>query len=88
MAADGLGLVVGHHVDHAVGGLDVEGADRLGPTPPSPPPSIIAGPPMPMLEPSVAMTTSQQPSMAALPAKHRPEVMPTKGTRPVSRRTG
>ena len=30
---------------------------------------IIAGPPMPMLESSVAITTSQQPSSAALPAK-------------------
>ena len=36
---------------------------------PSPPPSIIAGPPMPMFESSVAMITSQQPSSAALPAK-------------------
>ena len=46
----------------------------IGPTSPgsytpSPPPSIIAGPPMPMLESSVAITTSQQPSSAALPAK-------------------
>ena len=40
---------------------------------------------MPMFEPSVAMTTSQQPRMAALPAKHRPEVMPTIGTSPLSR---
>ena len=39
---------------------------------PSPPPSIMAGPPMPMLEPAVAMITSQQPSSAALPAKQRP----------------
>ena len=37
---------------------------------PRPPPSIMAGPPMPMLAPSVAMTTSQQPSRAALPAKN------------------
>ena len=36
---------------------------------PRPPPSIIAGPPIPMLESSVAITTSQQPSSAALPAK-------------------
>ena len=36
---------------------------------PSPPPSIIAGPPIPMLESSLAITTSQQPSSAALPAK-------------------
>ena len=52
---------------------------------PSPPPSIIAGPPIPMFEPSVAMTTSQHPSRAALPAKHRPEVIPTSGTCPLSR---
>ena len=51
---------------------------------PRPPPSIIAGPPMPMLDPAVAITTSQQPRMAALPAKHRPDVMPTSGTRPLS----
>ena len=31
------------------------------------------------------MITSQQPSSAALPAKQRPEVMPTSGTRPLSR---
>ena len=30
----------------------------------------------------VAMTTSQQPSSAALPAKQRPELMPTSGTSP------
>ena len=47
-----------------------------GATIPSPPPSIIAGPPMPMFEPSVAITTSQHPRMAALPAKHRPLVIP------------
>jgi len=37
-----------------------------------PPPSIIAGPPMPMLASGVAMIRSEQPSSAALPAKHRP----------------
>ena len=42
--------------------------------------STIAGPPMPMFEPAVAMTTSQQPSNAALPAKQRPELTPTRGT--------
>ncbi len=51
---------------------------------PSPPPSTIAGPPMPMLEPTVAITTSQQPRIAALPAKQRPEVIPTRGTSPLS----
>ena len=35
---------------------------------------------------SVAMITSQQPSSAALPAKQRPELMPTSGTRPDSLR--
>ena len=30
------------------------------------------------------MTTSQQPRITALPAKHRPEVMPTSGTSPLS----
>ena len=49
---------------------------------PSPPPSIIAGPPIPMLASGVAITTSQQPSSAALPAKQRPETIPTRGTRP------
>ncbi len=52
---------------------------------PSPPPSIIAGPPMPILESTVAMMTSQQPSSAALPAKQYPDVMPTSGTSPLSR---
>ena len=31
------------------------------------------------------MITSQQPSSAALPAKHRPDTTPTSGTRPLSR---
>ncbi len=35
----------------------------------APPPSIIAGPPIPMFEFAVAMITSQQPRIAALPAK-------------------
>ena len=49
------------------------------------PPSIIAGPPMPMDEFLVAITTSQQPRIAALPAKQRPELIPTNGTAPLSR---
>ena len=40
---------------------------------------------MPIDVPSVAMMTSQQPSSAALPAKHQPEAMPTRGTRPLNR---
>jgi hypothetical protein len=40
---------------------------------------------MPMLLPSVAMITSLQPSSAALPAKQRPDTIPTTGTRPLSR---
>ncbi|MCY1518800.1 hypothetical protein D9M68_535250 [compost metagenome] len=51
---------------------------------PRPPPSIIAGPLMPMLLPLVAMITSAQPSSAALPAKQRPCTMPTTGTLPDS----
>ena len=35
---------------------------------PSPPPSIIAGPPIPIFDPFVAITTSQHPSKDALPA--------------------
>ena len=71
-------------VDHAVGHLHVDRADSSGANTPRPPPSIIAGPPMPMFEPSVAMITSQQPSSAALPAKQRPDTMPTSGTSPLS----
>ncbi len=52
---------------------------------PRPPPSTIAGPPMPSAESLVAMITSQQPRMAALPAKQRPELTPTSGTDPDSR---
>ena len=51
---------------------------------PRPPPSIIAGPPIPIFERVVAITTSQHPSNDALPAKHRPEVIPTSGTSPLS----
>ncbi|MNR62286.1 hypothetical protein D3C85_1842730 [compost metagenome] len=50
---------------------------------PSPPPSIIAGPAMPMLASRVATITSQQPSSAALPAKQRPAAMPMTGTSPL-----
>ena len=59
------------------------GPTSSGAKTPRPPPSIIAGPPMPMFASAVAMITSQQPRMAALPAKQRPDVMPTSGTRPL-----
>ena len=39
---------------------------------------------MPMFEFAVAITTSQQPSSAALPAKQRPELIATSGTSPDS----
>ena len=39
---------------------------------------------MPMFEFAVAITTSLQPSRAALPAKQRPELMPMRGTVPLS----
>ena len=39
---------------------------------------------MPMFESSVAMTTSQHPRIAALPAKQYPALTPTSGTSPDS----
>ena len=40
---------------------------------------------MPIDEFFVAITTSQQPRIAALPAKQRPELIPTSGTAPLRR---
>jgi hypothetical protein len=54
---------------------------------PRPPPSIMAGPPMPMLLPRVAMMASQQPSSAALPAKQRPARCPPPAPGPTARRS-
>ena len=51
----------------------------------SPPASIITGPPIPMFASGVAMITSQLPSSAEFPAKHRPETIPIRGTRPLRR---
>ena len=48
--------------------LDVERADLLGAEPRRATAWTNAGPPMPMVEPAVSMTTSQQPSNDALPA--------------------
>ena len=45
------------------------GPTASGSTTPSPPPSIMAGPPMPRLASGVAMITSHAPASAALPAK-------------------
>jgi len=39
---------------------------------------------MPILAFSVAITTSQQPSRTALPAKQRPDAIPTSGASPDS----
>jgi len=55
----------------------------MGLTEPSPPPSIIAGPPIPILEFFVAIIVSQHPSNAALPAKQYPETIPTNGDLPL-----
>ena len=60
------------------------GPTASGAKTPSPPPSIMAGPPMPTVVSAVAMMTSQQPSSAAFPAKHRPPTTPTVGTSPLS----
>jgi len=59
-------------------------AAQLGVQTPSPPPSIMAGPPIAMVELAVAMITSQHARRAVLPAKQRPDVIPTSGTRPLS----
>ena len=56
-----------------------------GSTLPSPPPSIIAGPPMPSDTSSVATIRSEEPAITALPAKHRPETTAIRGTSPESR---
>ena len=52
---------------------------------PSPPPSIIAGPPMPRAVLSVATIRSAAPASTALPAKQRPETTAIRGTSPESR---
>ena len=67
---NGLGFVGDDDIDDTVRPLHRRSArSPSGSNTPSPPPSIMAGPPMPMLESSVAMTTSQHPRIAALPAK-------------------
>lgn len=55
-----------------------------GRTSPSPPPAIIAGPPMPIEASDVATMRSEQPTITALPAKHRPLTTAIRGTRPLS----
>jgi hypothetical protein len=54
-------------------------------TRPSPPPSIIAGPPMPSDTFSVATIRSEQPASIALPAKQLPAATAIRGTTPDSR---
>ena len=83
------GGLVGHpQVDHAVRRpARRPGRPRRHRTRPRPPPSIIAGPPMPMLALSVAMITSQQPSSAALPAKQRPARCPPPAPGPTAARS-
>ena len=61
-----------------------EGPTSLGWKTPSPPPSIMAGPPIPSELFSVAMMTSAQPARAALPAKQYPETILTSGIWPLS----
>src|SRR5512135_921075 len=56
-----------------LGACMLTGPTSSGAKIPSPPPSIMAGPPIPMVASCVAIITSQQPSRAALPAKQRPE---------------
>ena len=84
--ATGLGLVRHRDVDHPVRGLDLDRPDLLGPEdaetsaldhrrPAHADVRVLA----------VAITTSQQPSSAAFPAKQRPELIPTSGTSPLRR---
>ena len=82
-----MGLVIGDEIDDTVrlAGPAI-GPTSVGANTPRPPPSIIAGPPMPMFESSVAITTSQHPRIAALPAKQYPALTPTSGTVPESSR--
>ena len=60
------------------------GPTASGSTPPRPPPSIIAGPPIPSEAFSVATIRSAQPAITALPAKQRPATTATRGTTPAS----
>ena len=68
-SCDGLDLVVDQQVDAPARASVSAGPTSSGATTPRPPPSIIAGPPMPMLALRVEITESQLPSSAALPAK-------------------
>ncbi len=64
---DRLRLVLDRDVDHAIGHLDRPSAPTSsGEKTPRLPPSIIAGPPMPIDEFLVAITTSQQPRIAGV----------------------
>src|SRR4051794_17002226 len=58
------------------------GPTSSGSTLPRPPPSIIAGPPMPSELFSVATIRSEQPAITALPAKHLPATTAMRGTTP------
>ena len=60
------------------------GPTSSGWTSPSPPPAIIAGPPMPIEASSVATIRSEQPAITALPAKQRPLTTAMRGTTPDS----
>ena len=73
-------------VDDAVARLHRRsGRPRRGRRRPRPPPSIIAGPPMPSEVFSVATIRSEQPAITALPAKQRPATTAIRGTTPESR---
>ena len=67
------------------GSRSAAGPISLGSYTPRPPPSIMAGPPIPRLVFRVAIMMSEQPANAALPAKQKPETMLMRGTLPDSR---
>ena len=60
------------------------GPTSSGWTSPSPPPAIIAGPPIPIDASLVATIRSEVPAMTALPAKQRPLTIAMRGTTPDS----
>ena len=60
------------------------GPISVGSNVPSPPPSIMAGPAMPIQESRVAILKSAHPNRAAFPAKQKPLFIAIRGTLPAN----
>ncbi len=67
-----------------LGACTETGPISSGANSPSPPPAIMAGPPMPSDASCVATIRSAQPAITALPAKQLPLTTAMRGTRPDS----